>query len=82
MFIANVHGKESINALADQLGCKAGECLHGAGYGRPGVIGNTFAIKEQLKAAGAKFDGKEKAWTFDSWAQLEAALLSVLAVEA
>ncbi len=74
MFISNIHGKESINALAAQIGCTAGECVHGAGYGRPGLIGNTFSIKDTLKAAGARWDGACKAWTFESWQALESAL--------
>ena len=78
MFISNVHGKEAINTLAQQLGCTAGECVHGAGYGRPGVSGNTFGIKDALKAAGARWHGECKAWTFESWADLEAALLSII----
>ncbi|MDY7537696.1 hypothetical protein QN372_00905 [Undibacterium sp. RTI2.1] len=78
MFVANISGKESINTLAASIGCKAGEALKGAsGYGRPGLIGNTFPIKDALKAAGAKFDGENKAWIFESWADLEAVLNSV-----
>lgn len=73
MFIT-VHGKESVNTLAQQIGCKAGECIHGSGYGRPGLVGNTFGIKDQLKAAGARWDGACKAWTFPSWEALESAL--------
>lgn len=79
MFVANVCGKEAINTLAQQLGCKAGEALQGSSYGRPGLIGNTFGIKDQLKAAGARWDGANKAWTFESWADLEAALNTIIA---
>lgn len=82
MFIKNVHGKESTNALALRLGCEAGECLHGAGYGKPGIVGNTYAIKDALKAAGARFDGRCKAWTFADWPTLESTLLSILSNEA
>lgn len=81
MFIANIHGKESVNTLAQQLDCKAGECIHGAGYGHPGLIGNTFSIKDQLKAAGARWDGTCKAWTFQTWGDLEQALLSIVAAQ-
>lgn len=78
MFIANVAGKETINQAAAAIGCKAGEALKGiSGYGRPGLIGNTFAIKDQLKAAGAKFDGENKAWTFESWDALQSAISSI-----
>ena len=79
MFVANVHGQETINQLAMSIGCKAGEAMSGrAGYGVPGVIGDTFQIKDTLKAAGARFDGENKAWTFTSWSALEAALLQVI----
>lgn len=81
MFISNIHGKESINTLAQQLGCTAGECIHGAGYGRPGLIGNTFGIKDQLKAAGARWDGVCKSWTFESWSALESALNTIVSAE-
>jgi hypothetical protein len=75
MFIKNPHGKESIAVLAAQLGCEIGEATKGVGgYGRPGIVGNTFGIKDQLKAAGARWDGANKAWTFDSWAALESAI--------
>lgn len=77
-FVANVFGKESINSMAQQIGCKAGECVHGAGYGHPGLIGNTLDIKDHLKAAGARWDGGCKAWTFESWAALEAALNTII----
>lgn len=77
MFITNIHGKESITARAAEIGCKAGECVHGSGYGRPGLAGNTFGIKDQLKAAGARWDGECKAWTFESWSALEAAINTI-----
>jgi hypothetical protein len=81
MFISNIHGKEAINTLAQQLCCNAGECIHGAGYGHPGLIGNTFAIKDQLKSAGARWDGVCKAWTFESWAALESALNTIISAK-
>lgn len=74
MFIKNVHGKEEINQLAESIGCQAGEALKGSGYGRPGLVGNTFPIKEQLKASGAKFDAENKAWVFESWVAMESAI--------
>lgn len=80
MFIGNISGKETITAKAAALGCKAGEALQGrTGYGRPGLTGSTFSIKEQLKAAGARWDGANTAWTFESWAALDAALDQVAA---
>ena len=78
MFIKNVHGKESVNDLAKSIGCEAGEAMVGKSHSsKPGLIGNTYQIKDQLKAAGAKFDGQNKAWVFESWAALESAIKSV-----
>lgn len=75
MFIGNISGKESISVLAASIGCKAGESLETL---RPGLIGNTFDIKDQLKTAGARWDGFNKAWTFNGWADLEAALKTII----
>lgn len=77
MFIANVYGKEEISNLAKSKGLKAGEAMGKGGYGKPGLVGNTFSIKEQLKAAGAKWDGINKAWVFESWDQLNSALEAI-----
>ena len=78
MFIKNVFGKESVNELAKLIGCEAGEAMVGkSNQSKPGLIGNTYQIKDQLKAAGAKFDGENKAWVFESWAALESAIKSV-----
>lgn len=75
MFIGNVHGKEAITAKAAALGLKAGEALQGrSGYGRPALGGNTFGVKDALKAAGARWDGENKVWAFASWEALEAAV--------
>lgn len=78
MFIGNIHGKEEITAKAAALGLKAGEAMKGrSGYGRPALGGNTFGVKDQLKAAGARFDGENKVWSFESWADLEAAIATL-----
>ena len=78
MFIKNVYGKEEINQAAEAIGCQAGEAIKGmSGYGRPGLVGNTFPIKDQLKAADAKFDGENKAWVFESWESLQAAIATI-----
>lgn len=83
MFIKNVHGQEAINTLAQRIGCIAGEAMpsrfNKSTYGRPGLIGNTFAIKDTLKEHGARWDGENKAWVFESWAALEAALTAIIA---
>lgn len=78
MFISKIFGKESIQTLADQLGCVTGEAGALGAYGRPSVGGNTFGIKDQLKAAGARWNGQDKVWSFENWAALEQALLSIL----
>jgi hypothetical protein len=41
------------------------------------VVGNTFAIKDTLKANGARWNGAVKAWTFTTYAALEAAINAV-----
>ena len=78
MFIANVQGQEVTNNKAAAIGCKAGLC--GSGWGAlPGLTGNTYSIKDQLKAAGARWDGLNKAWSFTDWSALEAAIDSITA---
>jgi len=78
MFIANVYGQEVVNDKAASIGCTAGLCGYGWGA-KPGLTGNTFGIKEQLKAGGARWDGQNKAWAFADWTALEVALNSVIA---
>jgi hypothetical protein len=82
MFIKNPHGSEAIQQLAAQIGLVFGETLNYKNKyqqsGRPGFAGNTFSIKEQLKAAGAKWDGENKAWTFESWDAAEAAIKTII----
>lgn len=77
MFIKNVYGKENIGSLAKRIGCEAGEIVIGSGYGIPGLTGQTFRIKDQLKAYGAKWNGAFKAWTFSSWENLESAIKNI-----
>lgn len=78
MFIKNIHGKEEISRLAESIGCQTGEAMVGKSHSsKPGLVGNTYLIKDQLKAAGAKFDGENKAWVFESWEILEAAIKSI-----
>lgn len=75
MFIKFIHGKESVTAKAAVFGLEPGEALkNGLGYGRPSIGGNTFAHKDALKQAGARWNGDDKVWSFESWAQLESAL--------
>lgn len=78
MFISKIHGKEETTAKAEALGLKAGESV-GRGYGTPALAGNTFACKDALKAAGARWISADKVWGFESWDALEAALNSLAA---
>jgi len=80
MFISNIAGKENITAKAAALGLKAGQALKGrSGYGAPALGGNTYVHKDAIKAAGARWDGENKVWAFESWAALEAAIDSIAA---
>jgi hypothetical protein len=74
MFISNIYSKELINKAAKKIGCEVGETLGENGYGKPAITGKTFAIKEQLKSSGARWDGLNKVWTFESWEELEQAI--------
>lgn len=79
MFIKNPHGSESIQDMAAAFGLIFGETC-GNGHARAGFVGNTFAMKEQLKLQGAKFDGHNKAWVFDGgWDAAKAALENMAA---
>lgn len=78
MFISKIAGKESIAEKASAMGLKAGEAMKGRScYGLPALGGNTFSHKEAIKAAGARWDGENKVWAFESWAALEAAIDSI-----
>lgn len=80
MFITPLTGRATeLQAAASVFGCKVGECVHGSGYGRPAIVGNTFGIKDQLKVAGARWDGLNKAWYFQDWDALESAINSIAA---
>ena len=74
MFIRNPLSSEVIQAEASKFGLIFGETCDEGRCARPGFVGNTFLVKGQLKAAGAKWDGLNKAWTFDDWNAAEAAL--------
>ena len=65
-------------ALADEKGLKFGQYLKGGnGYGCPALSGNTFSVKDSLKAHGAKFAGDSKVWCFETTDQAEAALAAI-----
>lgn len=49
----------------------------GGGYGKPAIGGNTFAVKDTLKANGAKFNGASKVWVFETINQLITAIAAI-----
>lgn len=74
MFIESPYGSESIQEKARKYGLIFGETC-GNGAARAGFIGKTFQIKDQLKAAGARWNSENKAWVFsDGWTACEAFL--------
>lgn len=76
IFIASVHGQEAANAKAAALGLKAGDISKGWET-IPAIGGNTFAVKDILKAHGARWHGTCKVWYFASSEAREAALDAV-----
>jgi hypothetical protein len=42
-----------------------------------GVVGNTYPVKDTLKANGARWNGLAKAWTFASMEALEIAINAI-----
>lgn len=80
VFIGDIHGRDELNAKAAALGLKAGEIQVGSGYKTiPALGGNTFALKDALKANGARWNGACKVWAFESQAALESALSALAA---
>lgn len=69
-FIANCYGpqNQALNALAKEKGLKAGSWSPNvcSRVDKPALAGNTFPIKDQLNAAGARFCGQTKAWVFET----------------
>lgn len=80
VFISNIHGRDALNAKASALGLKAGEINNGGWGGVPAIGGNTYAVKDVLKAHGARWNGVCKVWAFESQAALESALDAVSAL--
>jgi len=82
MFIPYCKGTKEIYDNLAKTGCKAGETLSYQNKynqsGLPGISGNTFPVKETLKAAGAKWDGKNKAWVFQSYDALDEAVKTII----
>lgn len=87
MFITHTHRKSlndlderhnKLAAMAEEKGLKFGQYLKNSnGYGFCAFGGNTFTVKDTLKAHGAKFAGDSKVWYFESIEQAEAAIAAI-----
>lgn len=71
--------EEEINAIAELAISKnlSYGLVVGGGYGKPAIGGNTFSVKEILKAHGAKFNGASKVWVFETKEQARAAIEAI-----
>jgi hypothetical protein len=56
----------------------AGETTPAYGRGQPAIAGAVDGVAMALKAYGARWNQRDKALVFPSWATLEAVLLAVL----
>lgn len=66
---------ESAAVLGAQLGIRVGEVPPiSLGHSRPAVQGAKGEIAKELKAAGGRWDSRNKALVFGSWPTLEAVL--------
>lgn len=73
MFVTPLAGTAvTLQPLAAKLGCKVGEIEGNREFPRFRVAlsGNTFAIKDQLKAAGFRFCGQNKVWFVADYAAM------------
>lgn len=48
------------------------------GWGRPAIVGAVDGTATALKAYGGRWNGKDKALVFRSWAELEGALAAII----
>lgn len=77
MFITPLTGTSvELQPLAAKIGCKVGEIEGTKEFPRFRVAlsGNTFPIKDQLKAAGFRFCGNNKVWYVGGYEQMAAFL--------
>jgi hypothetical protein len=71
--------EQQVNQISESAAVKGliyGDVV-GGGYGKPALGGNTFPVKDVLKAHGAKFNGASKVWVFDSREQLASAIEAI-----
>jgi hypothetical protein len=77
MFISPLTGSAvELNKIAQTIGCKVGEIEGNNEFPRfrVALAGNTYPIKDQLKAAGFRFDGVNKVWFVAGYDQMAAFL--------
>lgn len=80
MFITPLTGASvQLQVLASKIGCKVGEIEGTKEFPRFRVAlsGNTFPIKDQLKAAGFRFCGNNKVWFVAGYDQMSSFLESL-----
>lgn len=73
MFITPLAGTSvDLQPLAAKIGCKVGEIEGNREFPRfrVALAGNTFPIKDQLKAAGFRFCGQNKVWFVADYAAM------------
>lgn len=77
MFIIPIAGTAAtLQPLAAKIGCKVGEIEGNREFSRFRVAlsGNTYAVKDQLKAAGFRFDVRDKVWYVGGYDEMAAFL--------
>lgn len=80
MFITPIVGTApTLQPLAAKIGCKVGEIEGNREFPRFRVAlgGNTFSVKDQLKAAGFRFDGQNKVWFVGGYDEMSAFLNAI-----
>jgi len=80
MFIKPLAGRAvELNQKAESIGIEVGEIEGNKEFPRfrVAVRGNTFALKDALKAAGFRFDGVNKVWFVGGYDDMESFLSSI-----
>jgi hypothetical protein len=74
--IARGCGQDHLIEIADRHGLIVGCWMSGQNWGhsQPALVGDTYSIKDALKAAGARWQPAGKCWVFTDDAALEAAM--------
>ncbi len=80
MFIKPLAGRAvELNQKAESIGIEVGEIEGNKEFPRfrVAVRGNTFALKDALKAAGFRFDGVNKVWFVGGYDDMESFLSGI-----